>query len=123
MWTILIIVSVPAALVLAHDVYLFFLAQDTLPRDFGSLKAELQQDRPGGFFNFASFGFLWAYYSPESFRAVMEGLSEDTRSNLRYFLTYKAFYVTGGLALLVYVLAGLLKLAETFRNKRIFRQR
>ena len=101
------IVLIPALLALGHDVYLFAINEGT-----DNVIADAQQayEDKGATTFFASLGFIWTNYEPESFKATAQSLDQETWKMIANVLNFKAFFVGVGFALFFYLLLGVMKL-------------
>lgn len=115
---LLIIVLIPAMLALGHDVYLFFMANDVNMPDMHTITKLYHEDRPGRGFKFASLGYIWTRYSPDTFRAAADSFTQEEWEGIRRFLSFKAFYVTSAFALVIYTIVFVFKVIRGFGSKK-----
>jgi hypothetical protein len=105
----MVIVALPALAAIGHDVYLFYQAYgfDTVQQDLNRAVEE-----KGIWSLFASLGFIWTRYAPESYAWVVENNDEGTWSLINAILAYKAALAGAVLAGFFYAMAGLVKITR-----------
>lgn len=105
--TLLLIALLPALAALGHDLYLFY---DNYGIDNIQGDAQQQVEDKGAFSFFASLGFIWTRYSPETYKMAAENMNEQSWALLSRFLTHKAVAVALALAGFIMMMAFLLRL-------------
>lgn len=118
---VLFLIGLPALIALGHDLYLFYLANETVANemDIAALSALYGENRPGRGFNFSSFGFIWTHYAPDNFRDTFHAGGTGIWASVRPYLSWEAFPTFGIFAGCVYVLSGLILLVNKLRQKRV----
>lgn len=84
----MLVVAIPAIVALGHDIYLF-----TINYGFESLPNSILANEKGAGTHFATLGFIWTEYNPESYKMVVKSVSSGTWAIIDLFLTQKAFVV------------------------------
>lgn len=115
---LLFLVIIPPIAAICHDLYLFYLAQDAPQIDADFFDKLLNEERPARQFSFAAFGFLWLEYSPETYKTFKNGMEAENWEFFQQFLKLKAFYVTGILAAISYLIAALVWLLKSFKVQK-----
>ncbi|MFP4314338.1 MAG: hypothetical protein ACLFR0_08435 [Alphaproteobacteria bacterium] len=122
----LLIVTLPALLILGHDVYLFYADQGQ-PLNMNNASKIFTEDRPGRSFDFTALGFLWTNYSADSYHLMSESFEPAEWAAIQDLLKLKAFYVFTAFAVLMYMLAFFFvmiqKIAERTKKVRKPRRR
>ncbi len=84
------IVLLPAIAALGHDIYLFVINDGIETRP--SLMTGDPDDK-GIFSYFASLGFIWTQYHPESYKWVVQAVDQDVWGKINFLLAQKAVVV------------------------------
>jgi len=104
---LLFVVTLPVVAALGHDIYLFYI-NEGLEGVPDLLQGETPNDK--GFLSlFASLGFVWTRYHPESYKMAVQSLDKDTWAIINMILAQKAFFVGLAFAGIFYIIALILK--------------
>jgi hypothetical protein len=115
----MLIVAIPALVALGHDFYLFYTHYG-----IENVQADVTQqiEDKGATSFFATLGWIWTHYWPDSYKAIVEQTEPDIWTHINKILSMKAFF--GGLVFagFFYALIGLLKIFRVgpFKDKKIF---
>jgi hypothetical protein len=117
---LIFILAIPALAALGHDAYLFFQNGGTMD----TLQAQVQTslagtEEPGVRSFFATGGWIWTQYKPESYKWVAENTNKDTWAIINLILAQKAVLIGAAFAGFFYSLFILLRLVNVgpFRNQ------
>lgn len=100
LYIFMILVMIPAMVALGHDIYLF-VDNDTID---GAMRAVKAGEKPWTSY-FATLGWIWTHYDPESYKMMAENLDEQSWGIINKLLAYKAVVVGLGFGLFFWVLA------------------
>ncbi|MCB1562501.1 MAG: hypothetical protein KDJ75_02910 [Alphaproteobacteria bacterium] len=98
------VVAIPALVALGHDIYLFVV-------NYGldSLPDSLIANEKGAGTHFASLGFIWTEYAPESYAFVVRSVAPESWAIIDSLLTIKAFVAGLLFAGFFYFILGILR--------------
>lgn len=99
----LFLIFLPVFMALGHDVFLFFTANNDIALDVQAISRLYHEDRPGRGFSFASLGYIWTTYSPETFRMATDSFTPEEWAGIRKFLSFKAVIVAAAFSFLIYI--------------------
>lgn len=99
----LFIAILPFLISLSHDVYLFYSGQNQ-QINLNSITKIYTEDRPGRAFEFASLGYIWTNYSPDSYALMAESFQPGEWASIQEFLKFKATLLFAALAIMLYLL-------------------
>lgn len=109
---LLILVTLPFLAALGHDVYLFATHGGSVEILQESIQTTLDNPgEPGVKSLFASLGYVWTHYEPESYKWFAENSDEQTWAILNLILAQKAVVVGAVFAGFFYLLFFILKIA------------
>ena len=96
------LVLIPAFIALGNDIYLFtvYFLEDEL------FTVDLLLEN----FKFSALGFIWTHYDIDSYQSTVKSMGDDW-SKLDYLLTFKAFHLAIGFAIVMIVLFYIMKMA------------
>lgn len=99
------IVALPALVALGHDIYLFIV-------NYGpeSLPDSVIANEKGLGTHFATLGFIWTEYAPETYETVVESVTPETWALIDLLLTQKALLAGLVFAGFFYLVLGILRL-------------
>ena len=100
------IVTLPLLISLGHDLYVFYAEQNN-HLDLKTVTKIYTEDRPGRSFDFASFGFIWTNYSPDSYQLMSQSFEPGEWESIQEFLKFKATIVFAAFAIVMYLCGGL----------------
>ncbi len=105
----------PALIALGHDVYLFYI-NEGMQSAQGLLQGQTPNDK--GFLSlFASLGFIWTAYHPESYKFTVESVDKETWAYINLLLKQKAVFVGLAFAGFSYVIILIVKLLSVGGKK------
>lgn len=107
----LFLILIPLLASLGHDIYLFVNnggSIDTL-QQAAQTTIEGTEGEPGVKTFFASLGYIWTQYHPESYKWTAENVDQTTWSYINLLLKQKAVVVSAILAAVAYLLALIFK--------------
>jgi hypothetical protein len=102
----LFLVTIPALIALGHDLYLFYA-----DNGMNSVAADVSQqiEDKGATSFFATLGWIWTHYSPDSYKWAVENTEPDIWAYINTALSWKAFFTGLGFAAFFFVLIGIMK--------------
>lgn len=107
----MLLVLIPALVAFGHDVYLFYINEGV---DNVIADATQAMEDKGALTFFASLGYIWTQYDPESYKIIAQSLDPESWNMLNTLLAQKAFFVGLAFAAFFYVILGLLKILNVW---------
>lgn len=102
---LLFIVTLPFLAALGHDIYLFIINGGSVDVLQESIQTTMDNSgEPGVKSLFATAGFIWTHYHPESYKWVFENIDEQSWAVINLILAQKAVVVGAVFAGFFYVL-------------------
>ncbi len=110
----ILLIALPALAALGHDIYLFY-------SDHGitSIVADVNKTiaDKGPLSMFATLGFIWTQYHPESYKLAAQGLDQESWEVVNALLAQKAIFVSVVFAGFFYVPLLIMKTLGTWPFK------
>lgn len=96
------LVLIPAIIALGNDIYLF--TEVRLEDQIFSIDLLMEK------FRFSALGFIWTHYDIDSFKAAVNSMPPEDWAKVDKLLTFKAFHLAIGFAVVMIVLFYILKM-------------
>lgn len=96
------LVLIPAIIALGNDIYLF--TEVRLADQMFSIDLLMEK------FKFSALGFIWTHYDIDSYKAAVDSMPAEDWAKIDKLLTFKAFHLTIGFAVIMIILFYILKM-------------
>ncbi len=116
------IVTIPFLISLGHDLYVFYAEQNS-NIDLKTITKIYTEDRPGKSFDFASFGYIWTTYSPDSYQLMSQSFDPAEWAGIQEFLKFKSTILFGVFAVFMYLCGALFALLNRPKQAKKIRRR